>query len=45
MQKSLLEKIACLIQRNQTLLALKRFEKNSNYYTKLPYHYVEHLNF
>jgi hypothetical protein len=30
---------------NQTLLALKRFEKKSNYYTKMQYHYVEHLKF
>jgi len=32
-------------KKNQTFLALKTFEKNSNYYTKLQYHYVEHLNF
>jgi hypothetical protein len=45
MQQSFLQKTYVLYKRNLKIMALKRFEKNSKYYTKLPYHYVEHLNF
>jgi hypothetical protein len=45
MQNIFLQKKYIWYKRNQTLLALKKIEKKSNYYTKMQYHYVEHLYF